>query len=109
MLDQQHGVAAFQALEQGDQALAFFLADTGERLVEQDRRRLERQRHGDLQRPLLAMRQAAGRDMGTLRQADRVESGAGRVVQALVIGGVAEERERMARLGLHTERDVLQR
>ena len=70
MLDEQQRMLARQVLQQRRHALRFFWSHAGQRLVEQQNLRIARQRHGDLELALLAVRQRAGNARCRAGQAD---------------------------------------
>ena len=61
---------ALELIEQPDAGLRFVLTEAGERLVEQQQLRPGGERDGDLQQPLLAVRETAGADVGPSLQAN---------------------------------------
>ena len=111
MLDEQNGDVTGEMLDQFDHARRLLGAGAGHWLVEEQQLRSGGQRHGQFQRPLLAMRQLAGDNPGFIAQADLLEIAA-RFVEP---GGFRMHRppeaETAAGVGaaLHGQHDIVER
>ena len=73
VVDEHDGAPARDPLDQRDGAVDVLDAHAGGRLVEQQQPRVQRQRQGQLQGPLLPVRERAGEHPGPVGQADLVE------------------------------------
>ena len=81
----------------------------GHRLVEQEKARLRRQRHGNFKLPMFAMAQLVDAHVGALGEPDAGKRRQRRFAQFVFAARIAPETERMAAMRLHGERDILER
>ena len=81
VLDHQHGAVAGDGADQRGDALDVLLPQARHRLVQQHHLGIERQRGGDLQRPLAAIGQVDGLLLGEGREADGVDQLHGAAVE----------------------------
>jgi hypothetical protein len=108
VLDENDGVLALQLAQQFGDHRGLLVAGARQRLVEQQQPRVRRHGDREFELALLAVRQAAGREMGAVVEAEPGECVHRLAVQRVLAGRVAEEAEARAGAGLHGKRGVLQ-
>ncbi len=108
VLDQQHGARAGDAPDDPADPLAVRLGQAGQRLVQQQQRRIAGQGHGDVQQALLAVRQILAAPRSAFHQADRRQQLPHPRVTPRVPVGIPEHRGRAAVGRLHRQAQVLE-
>src|SRR5450756_717890 len=94
MLDQQHaGTRTANRLDQYAEAADFFREEAGRRFVEQQKRRAQHQRAGDLREAQLAVLQPVGAHRGEPLQPDRRQGQHGGVAQRGFVATMARQRQ----------------
>src|SRR6516164_1938047 len=108
MLDHQHRALVGQRLDQSADAGDVVVTHAGHGLVEQEHRRIKRERGGDLEHALAAVWQFDRECVRIRRQADVVHDRHGAVVEAMQHAFGAPEIERAAADPLQRDADILQ-
>ncbi len=106
MLDEQDRAAGRDALDQVDGLVRLRRRHPGERLIEQEHRRIAREDEPDLETALVAVREVFGASVARVPQADVVEDAFGRGAQIAEPSGEEEARLSVVH-GLHGEAHVL--
>ena len=101
------GAAGADALDELRDAVHVFVAHALRRLVQQHQLGLHRQRGGDLERALAAVRQIHGGLVGERAQVDLFQQRAGRLVERGQALGALPEMERQSGLALQADAHVL--
>src|SRR6266581_2046877 len=109
VLDQDEGLASLEGGEESDHALRLLCAHAGDRLIEQHQPRARRERHRDLERSLLAVREAPRRQPGARAQAHLLEHPPRGLLQRTLGARSAPEAKARAGVRLHREHHVLER
>src|SRR5437868_11095650 len=107
VLDHQHGPILGDGADQGRDTLDVLLPEAGHRLVEQHHRGLKRESGGDLERPLAAVRQLDGRQLGEGAEAHRLDEFEGAPIEPVEHLLGAPEIEGIAELALERDPHVL--
>ena len=108
MLHHQDRAVGGHAADEGRDAVHVLPAHAGHGLVEKHHLRVEGEGRGDLQRPLAAVGQLHGRDVGEVGKADGVDQAQGLGVEGAQHALGAPEVEGVAALALERDADVLQ-
>jgi hypothetical protein len=109
VLDQEDRELALELAQQRDHAHGFLRAHARHRLVEQQHPRPRRERHADLELPVLAVAHARDHHVLAPGKADAREQLARGLAQDGLLAGVAPEPERMPVVRLHRQRHVVER
>src|SRR6266702_4007209 len=109
VLDQDEGLASLEGGEESDHALRLLCAHAGDRLIEQHQPRARRERYRDLERSLLAVREAPRRQPGARAQAHLLEHPPRGLLQRALGARSAPEAKARAGVRLHREHHVLER
>ena len=107
VLDHQHRAVPRDLPDQSGNAADILVAETGHRLVEQHHLGIERQRRGDLEGALAAIRQSGGGVLGEPGQPDGVEQRLGAGFEPVEHALGAPEMEGIAERPLQCDPDVL--
>ncbi len=103
MLDQQHRGIPGDLADQGDEAFDLAVGKPLRRLVEDQQPRLERQPHGDLDQPLVAIGKVAGERAGAVGETDPLERFANARLQRAGLGPPGRKQS-----SLHRQRDIVE-
>ncbi len=109
VLDQQHGMRRGELADQRADHLAIGFRQTREGFVQQQQLRVSGQRDGDLQQPLLAVRQIGAGFGRAILQPDRGQQRPGAGVDRLERVGIAPQAVLVRAAGLHRDAHVLER
>ena len=108
VLDQQDRLLPLQFVQERDHAGGFVRSHAGHRLIEQEHPRRCGQRHRDLELPVLAMAEICADDIGATFKPDPSERSPRRPAQFRLSARRLPEAERVARMSLDRQCDIVE-